>query len=213
MSIMICLGLLLNGCASDAGKDMGTISDGSIPVVLENAVEAQTEVTEINATAADESEVEGSEISAFDSAEEIVCENPFFFPKNITSITAEMNYYSGSLKERTTVELNLHWVKQYENGCLAKLSIIPFDRMPDYMDDTCLNTYFYVTDSEIYRISPSIVQGDEIITFNNDDTLVVSILDTDEKLMEYGELKNQTITKIIYGKREQVLLVMRADTV
>lgn len=122
------------------------------------------------------------------SAEEIVCENLFFFPKNITSITAEMNYYSGSFKKRTTVELNLHWVKQYENGCLAKLSIIPFDGMPDYMDDARLNTYFYVTDSEIYRISPSIVEGDEIITFYNDDALMVSILDTDEKLIEYGEL-------------------------
>lgn len=118
---------------------------------------------------------------------EIVCNNPFFFPQNISFMTAEMSFINIG-KTKTFVELSLHWLKQYDNGCLVKLSIVPFDVMPDYMDDVRLSTYFYVTDSEIYRLPSSIMQGDEMITFYNDDAMMASILDTDEKLLEYGTL-------------------------
>ena len=36
VSIKICRGLLFIGCALDAGKDIGAISDGNIPIVVDN---------------------------------------------------------------------------------------------------------------------------------------------------------------------------------
>lgn len=54
LAVMICMGMLFTGCASDAGEDLGTLSDGSIPEVSENVGEVQTEVSEINAAGVDE---------------------------------------------------------------------------------------------------------------------------------------------------------------
>lgn len=117
----------------------------------------------------------------------IVCENPYFFPQNTSFITADITYFN-FVMAGTIVELELEWLKQYDRGCLTKLSVVSFDDMPDYMDETRLNTYFYVTDVEIYQISPFIVKDNELFTFYNDDILLMSILDTDEKLIENGEL-------------------------
>lgn len=184
--IFLLLLIFMTGCASEGLRDgvsenmvndRNNVSENPMGNLPENLQGEQTE------------DMQSAQINELFNVmtEEIVCENPYFFPKNISFITAEMTYYY--IGERgTTVELELHWLRQYDKGCLAKLSIVPFDEMPDYVDESRLNTYFYVTDSEIYLIPSSIVQGDEIITFYNDDTAVVSILDTDEKLMENGEL-------------------------
>lgn len=130
---------------------------------------------------------------------EIVCENPYFFPQNTSLITSEILYikeyttntnYNYWLKSGCISELELHWLKQYDNGCLARLSIVPFsDPMPDYMDETRINIYFYVMSDKIYRIDNHDLQsmGSDDAD-KNDDMLLMSMLDTDEKLVEYGEL-------------------------
>lgn len=130
---------------------------------------------------------------------EIVCENPYFFPQNTSLMTSEIfcikndttiTNYTYWFKSNFKVELELHWLKQYDNGCLAKLSIVPFSyNMPDYMDETRMNIYFYVTSDEIYRISyPDLQNIGSYDADMNDDILLISMLDTDEKLIDNGEL-------------------------
>lgn len=136
-----------------------------------------------------------------DQAEEreIVCENPYFFPQNTSLITSEIFYikncttntnYNYWIPSSCKAELELHWLKQYDNGCMVRLSIVPFSNpMPDYMDETRMNIYFYVTSDKIYRIDHYVLQNMESSDRSmNDDTLLMSMLDTDEKLIEYGEL-------------------------
>lgn len=122
---------------------------------------------------------------------EIVCENPCFFPQDTSFMAAGIIYVGDGyslIKTKTIAELQLYWLKQYDNGCLVKLSMVPFDGMPDYMDEERLNTYFYVTSNEIYRISPYIEQEGGLTPCYHDDALLISVLNTDEKLIENGEL-------------------------
>ncbi len=174
--------ILMTSCASD-GISENIVNDG------DNVSENQMDGLRENPQGEQTENVQNSQINApLDvQTEEIVCENPYFFPQNTSFMTAEIPYIRIT-EAGTIAELELRWLKQYDKGCLAKLSIVPFDDMPSYMDEARLNTYFYVTANEIYQISPYIVQNDELITFNNDDSLLMSVLDMDEKLIENGEL-------------------------
>lgn len=134
---------------------------------------------------------------------EIVCENPCFFPQDTSFMAAGIIYVrAGLIKTRTIAELQLNWLKQYDNGCLVKLSIVPFDGMPDYMDEERLNTYFYVTSNEIYRISPYIEQEGGLTACCHDDALLISVMNTDEKLIENGELLCWQEDQIFYNREE-----------
>lgn len=188
MLLLFIMGCSANGDQDEINDDIADVNisenliDDLAEEELENPIESQPD-----------SQAETPQSGQMEDRE-IVCENPYFFPQNISSMVAYMPYihcwhmYSYYLNE-TWVELKLYWLKQYDNGCLAKLSIVPFSSdMPDYLDENRLNTYFYVTADEIYQVSPYIVQDDELITFYDDDTLLMSILNTDEKLIENGEL-------------------------
>ena len=186
--IFLLLMMLITGCMTDGSQDeaSGDIVNAG-DKVSENQIDGLGE--EQSESLIESQPDNQAEHLQSDQTEdrEIVCENPYFFPQNISFMTAEITYIRTPIAG-TIAELELRWLKQYDMGCLAKLSVVSFDDMPDYMDEVRLNTYFYVTDSEIYQISPYIVQDDELLTFYNDDTLLMSILDTDEKLIENGEL-------------------------
>lgn len=94
-------------------------------------------------------------------------------------------------------ELELHWLKQYDNGCLARLSVVPFDYEAEsptaYLGADYFHMYFYVTPDEIYRIRFFASSGEG--SFEDDDAyteykdnLIMTDLNTDEKLLEHGEL-------------------------
>lgn len=186
--IFLILIMLMTGCMIDGSQDevSGDIVNAG-DIVSENQMDGLgEEQSESLIESQPDNQAENLQSGQMEDSE-IVCENPYFFPQNISFMTAEITYIRIG-EAGTIVELELRWLKQYDKGCLAKLSIVPFDDMPSYMDEARLNTYFYVTANEIYQISPYIVQNDELITFNNDDTLLMSVLDTDEKLIENGEL-------------------------
>lgn len=72
LAIMICMGILFTGCASDTGEESGTLSDGRNTEVSENIGEIQTEVSEITAADIEES---GTETLEENDGQEIVpCE-------------------------------------------------------------------------------------------------------------------------------------------
>lgn len=198
--ILVLLLMLMTSCASDglqegnSGNIVNTgdhVSENQMDCLLGEQPESLTE------------DIQGVQINtSFDDqpeGREIVCENPYFFPQNTSLMTSEIFY----IKNHTTItnynywvktgcrsELELHWLKQYDNGCLARLSIVPFsDNMPDYMDETRMNIYFYVTSDKIYRIFyPDLQNIGFLDADRNDDILLMSMLDTDEKLIDNGEL-------------------------
>ena len=127
---------------------------------------------------------------------EIVCENPYFFPQDVSSMTADITYLEFESFAPIKGELELHWLKQYDNGCLARLSVVPFEYdtgIVNYLGVGHFNMYFYVTSEEIYHVN-FFASGvdkpfDDMDAYiGHNDELVMSVLNTDEKLMEHGEL-------------------------
>lgn len=127
---------------------------------------------------------------------EIVCHNPYFFSSDVSSLTTDITYVD--IDEIATIKgnLELHWLKQYENGYIAKLSLLPFDDMPSYIldgsawaeDYEYCNIYFYVTPVEIYRINGYMIQDDEYIYAYEDEKSFMDYLDSEEKIVENAEL-------------------------
>ena len=126
---------------------------------------------------------------------EIVCENPYFFPQDVSIWTTDIT--CGDFHQTYEGELELHWLKQYDDGCLARLSVAPFDYGDEedkyYLGISYFEMYFYVTSDEIYRIDffVSSAEGnlenrDAYIDYN--DRLLMTVLNTDERLVEYGNL-------------------------
>ena len=195
--IVLLISILMTGCAfrSDGvNGDIVFVGDE----VSANQMETLSDEKEDIMTAGDESGERQTESEHQAEEKEIVCDNPYFFPQNTSFIVSEIYYiekYNTNtdndywLKSSCRTELELHWLKQYDNGCLVRLSIVPFmDPMPDYMDETRMNIYFYVTAEKIYRINLHELQNIESLDFENDDMLLISTLDSDEKLVEYGEI-------------------------
>ena len=116
--------------------------------------------------------------------------NPYFFTRRNARLSADVTYYS--LENPSTVQgqLEMKWIKRYENGDLYKLSILPTADMTKagYLGDARLHIYMYVTSDEIYRLWSYDIHSDERIEFYNDDELLVAALDTDERLIANGEL-------------------------
>lgn len=126
---------------------------------------------------------------------EIVCDNPYFFSTDVSSLTSDIRYcdFEGFVTIRG--DLELHWLKQYENGCVAKLSLLPFDNIPEYILNESVGSeyaycdiYFYVTSDEIYRVNSYIIQDGEYVYAHEDENLFINLLDSDEKIIENAEL-------------------------
>ncbi len=105
-----------------------------------------------------------------------------FFQNDYMDIEAHAKYQDGEEWVEATVFAEWYLVKRYDKGSVYRLKVQPLaELMPDR-----LNTYFYVTDHEIYRIFGWAWQDEESITFYDDDELLMQILDTDEKLKNNG---------------------------
>lgn len=127
---------------------------------------------------------------------EIECDNPYFFSTDVTSLTADISFFD--FEEFTTIrgDLELHWLKQYENGCIAKLSIVPSDHIPSYIlnwsewrdEYEYSNIYFYVTSDKIYRINTCIIEDGENVYAYENEKLFIDLLDSEEKIIENAEL-------------------------
>lgn len=103
-------------------------------------------------------------------------------------MTAEIQYIDFETVKTINGELELQWLKEYDDGNLYKLTVEPVGDITDYLGEERLNIYFYVTSDKIYRLWSYSVHNDERIEFYNNDTLLMETLNTDEKLIENGEL-------------------------
>lgn len=118
--------------------------------------------------------------------EEINFENPYFYSQKECFLSADIQYaYLGIF---INGELKLQWLKEYDNGNLYKLTIESDGNITDLLGEERLNIYFYVTADNIYRLWSYAVQNGEVIEFYNNDVLLMETLNTDEKLIENGEM-------------------------
>lgn len=118
--------------------------------------------------------------------EEINFENPYFYSQKECFLSADIQYaYLGIF---INGELKLQWLKEYDNGNLYKLTVESDGNITDLLGEERLNFYFYVTADNIYRLWSYAVQNGEVIEFYNNDVLLMETLDTDEKLIENGEM-------------------------
>ena len=117
--------------------------------------------------------------------------NPYFPYKGHTSLNGYAQYYDkyGEFIEET-VDVEIIKAKEYEEGNIYKLTIyIIAEVNPWYFkEDDFLSIYFYVTDDKIYRMYPycQLEPGGTSVSFYNDDALLATVFDTEEKLQSRG---------------------------
>ena len=101
-------------------------------------------------------------------------------------LRADAKYNFEDLPSYETKKINakMYKVKTYNKGTVFRLSIDPVGSLTAER----LNIYFYVTKDKIYRLWSYFFNGDKVITFYDNDKLLVSTFDTDEKLIKNGEV-------------------------
>lgn len=115
--------------------------------------------------------------------------NPFFYGMESTDLRMNVKYVPWEMSVKKPINATVYLVKEYENGRLYHFKIDPIE----YMTEERLNIYFYVTEKEIYRLWSYVYQNERIETFYDDDELIVSILDTEEKIIANGEIVCQNM--------------------
>lgn len=151
-------------------------------------------------------------------------QNVYFYNTDNVQLVAYAEYYDkeGCLFEEM-INLEMYKVKNYEKGGLYHLKIGPIENEEGYLGEERLNIYFYVTEEKIYRLWSYVYQDGEIISFYDNDELVVSILDTEDKIIENGEVvcqREETESELedgAYGthfaitKKEKQIIYSRCD--
>ncbi|MCM1184072.1 MAG: hypothetical protein NC337_11940, partial [Roseburia sp.] len=110
--------------------------------------------------------------------------NPYFYDKDTLSLKAKACYWEESEFVEREQDIRLYKVKAYENGSVYRLSV----DADVHLGAERTNIYFYVTRDQIYRLSASVIQGSRVVSFVNDDDMLVKLFDTEEKLMENGQI-------------------------
>ena len=114
--------------------------------------------------------------------------NPYFYTEKQVELKASAQYYELESCEEKEIKAEITMIKEYEEGDLYKLAIEPIGTLGEER----LNIYLYVTEDKIYRLWSYTNQEDEIIEFYNDDKMLIKYLNTDEKLVENGEVVCQS---------------------
>lgn len=187
--------MLVTGCVKDASQEkIEDIANNENDVSEDQMIRLSGEQSESRPE--DMQNIQsGDSLNDQMEEREIVCENPYFFPQDVSIWTTDIT--CGDFHQTYEGELELHWLKQYDDGCLARLSVAPFDYGDEedkyYLGISYFEMYFYVTSDEIYRIDffVSSAEGnlenrDAYIDYN--DRLLMTVLNTDERLVEYGNL-------------------------
>lgn len=177
--LVICLFVVMTGCVNNDYEEREKTPDS------QQAVEERNE---------DFNNVKGNVVidnELSDSGEEnIAFPNPYFYNLNYTILKAEYYEHWGNLSNET-VDMQISFVKSYEQGNVYKFTIdlLP-DLFPSYFSGENMNIYFYVTEDKIYRLRPyvQLQPNGETYYFYDDDELLTQMLDTDEKVMNNGEI-------------------------
>jgi hypothetical protein len=159
---------------------LGDLSEEELSIVKHVSTE-ETEELEINYST---DYNEGTD----KSDENINFENPYFYSQTDCFYSADIQYIDVDTVTTINGELELQWLKEYNNGNLYKLMVEPDGNIIDYLGNERLIIYFYVTADKIYRLWSYVVQDGKLIEFYNNDILLIETLNTDEKLIENGEL-------------------------
>lgn len=115
-------------------------------------------------------------------------ENPYFFSQTNCFFSANIQYIDVETTKTINGELELQWLKEYDDGNIYKLIVEPDGNITNYLGNERLTIYFYVTSDKIYRLWSYVVQDGKLIEFYNNDKLLMEILNTDEKVVENGEV-------------------------
>ena len=110
--------------------------------------------------------------------------NPYFYDAEEVVLSANAEFYELETVEEKEIYIDVYLVKSYEQGKLYKFAIEPIGDLE--ADRT--NIYLYITSEKIYRLWSYIYQDKGIIELYDNDELIIKWLDTDEKLMENGEV-------------------------
>lgn len=114
-------------------------------------------------------------------------ENPFFYSQGNTLLSADIKYEASETWNTINGELKIKRLKRYDNGDLYKLSVEGITE--GFLGPERKNIYLYVAPDEIYRLwSFCRDENGQSITFYDNDSLLMETFDTDEKLIENGEL-------------------------
>lgn len=131
--------------------------------------------------------VEYEKINLWENTQTVwIKENPYFFNKDYMYLKAKAKYedIESAKFVGDVVHAEMYLVKEYEQGSVFKFAVEPLGTLTDER----LNTYFYVTDDKIYRLFSYVYQDDEVLTFYDNDELLTEVLDTDEKLINNGQI-------------------------
>ena len=110
--------------------------------------------------------------------------NPYFYNTDYIALQATAEYVELENQEESHIGIKVYLVKEYKYGKLYKFAMEPMD----CLEDARTNIYFYVTPEKIYRIWGYIFQEEKMIEFYDDDETITACLDTDEKLINNGEI-------------------------
>ncbi|MDE6435130.1 MAG: hypothetical protein K2L07_12975 [Lachnospiraceae bacterium] len=110
--------------------------------------------------------------------------NPYFYDVDYIALCATAEYYEVETREEKVIDIEVSLVKTYEQGELYKFAIEPVG----YLEDARTTIYFYVTNEKIYRLWAYVYQEGEVIELYNNDELITKYFDTDQKLVENGEI-------------------------
>lgn len=121
-------------------------------------------------------------------------------------MNAEYYGYAAECSTKEEVEGRVYLVKKYEKGDVYRLAI---EGIEADLGEERLNIYFYVTNDKIYRLWSDVYEGNKLMSFYDDESLI-KILDTDEKLINNGEIVCQSENVICelepneHGKRFRI---------
>lgn len=110
--------------------------------------------------------------------------NPYFYNTDYIALQATAEYFELETKEESSIKIKVYLVKAFEQGKLYKFAMESID----CLEDARTNIYFYVTPEKIYRIWGYIFQGGKMTEFYDNDEAITTCLDTDEKLINNGEI-------------------------
>lgn len=130
--------------------------------------------------------------------------NSYFYNVDHVMLNAIAEYYDLETGVENNVEMEMCMVKKYEQGKLYKLVM---KSVP--LEDARKNIFFYVTDEKIYRIWAYIYQEGKIIEFYDEEKVLTKYFDTDQKLIDNGEVVCQSeemLMEDVEGKKISISL-------
>lgn len=113
--------------------------------------------------------------------------NPFFYFGKDILLSAEIKYEAEETWDAVSGNLQVKWLKRYDNGDLYKLSVKGITEGP--LGPERKNIYLYVTPDKIYRLWSYYYEEDgHSVTFYDNDDLLMETFYSDEILIENGEV-------------------------